>query len=101
MGRRAPAHVGEGIRTVLEASAPATLLASVQRIWESAVGEAIAAEATPVAERERVVTVACSSATWANELDLLGDQLLERLREELPAGAAPEGLRFTLGQDPA
>ncbi|MGH2956659.1 MAG: DciA family protein, partial [Solirubrobacterales bacterium] len=59
-----------------------------------------AAEAAPVAERDGVVTVACSSATWANELDLLSDQILARLRAELPSGAALEGLRFTLRRDP-
>jgi predicted nucleic acid-binding Zn ribbon protein len=100
MGRRAPAHVGEALRAALGAVEPATLLAAVQTAWAGAVGESIAAEANPVAERDAVVTVACSSATWANELDLLGDQILARLRAELPSDAALEGLRFTLRRDP-
>ncbi len=64
-------------------------------------GEAVAEQASPVAEREGRITVACRSATWAQELDLLQGELLERLNRALrdwtgeggkPAVAA---LRFT------
>jgi predicted nucleic acid-binding Zn ribbon protein len=78
--------------------APRTLLAAVQEAWPQALGETVAAEADPVSERNGVVTVACRSATWAQELDLLQTDLLERLRERLAAGAFAEGLhglRFT------
>jgi predicted nucleic acid-binding Zn ribbon protein len=36
-----------------------------------------------VSERDGVVTVACASAVWAQELDLLSERVLERLTEEL------------------
>ena len=60
--------------------------------------EAVAAEAEPVSERNGVVTVACRSATWAQELDLLQSELLERLRTGLAERGFEgdlEGLRFT------
>ena len=54
-----------------------------------------------MAERDGVVTIACRSATWAQELDLLQEELLERLNgalSEADRGAiAPpvRALRFT------
>jgi predicted nucleic acid-binding Zn ribbon protein len=63
--------------------APATLLAEVQRCWPQAAGEAFAAEAAPVAERGGVVTVACRSAVWAQELDLMSERVVERLNRAL------------------
>jgi predicted nucleic acid-binding Zn ribbon protein len=81
---------------------PATLLARVQASWRVAVGPALAASATPVAEREGMVTVACDSAVWAQELDLLAPDLVGRLNERLD-GAEPgrvERLRFVVGSVP-
>ena len=72
----------------------------MQSAWPEAVGEAIAREASPVAERDGVVTVACRSATWAQELDLLGGQILAQMTQNLPAGRHPEGVRFTASGDP-
>jgi predicted nucleic acid-binding Zn ribbon protein len=80
---------------------PATLLAAVQRVWRDAVGDAIAAEATPVGERDGVVTVACRSATWAQELDLLGGEIAAKVGSRLPPGTAFRGLRFHFGADRA
>ena len=98
--RRAPRPISQAVSTALEGVEPATLLAAVQRAWPAAVGEAIAREATPVAERDGVVTVACRSATWAQELDLLAGRIREQLRAELPQGPSLEGLRFTASGDP-
>jgi hypothetical protein len=42
-----------------------------------------------------VVTVACGSATWAQELDLLRERILAQIRAELPQPEALAGLRFT------
>ena len=39
--------------------------------------------AEPVAERDGVVTVACESAVWAQELDLLSERVIEALNEAL------------------
>ena len=84
---------------------PLTLLAAVQSAWPTAAGAGVAAEAEPVAERDGVVTVACRSATWAQELDLLGPELLGRLNEALSEAGQPprprapvRALRFTADQ---
>jgi predicted nucleic acid-binding Zn ribbon protein len=99
--RRAPRPLARAIGQALERAEPATLLAAVQSAWPVAVGEAIAREATPVGERGGVVTVACSSSAWAQELDLLGGRILARIRPELPSGIPLEGLRFIIASDPA
>jgi predicted nucleic acid-binding Zn ribbon protein len=72
--------------------APATVLAAVQRAWPEVVGAAIAAEAAPSAERRGVVTVSCSAAVWAQELDLMAPAILARLNGRL-GGAQIERLR--------
>lgn len=100
MGRRAPRPLGDALQAAIAPLTPATPLGAVQAVWADAVGETIAAEATPVAERDGVVTVACRSATWAQELDLLGAETLEKLRSELPAGVSVTGLRFRADGDP-
>ena len=100
MGRRAPRPLAAAVNVALERAEPATLLAAVQRAWPGAVGEAIASEASPVAERSGVVTVACRSSTWAEELDLLRDQILARLRADLDDPEGLAGLRFSASRNP-
>ncbi|HWF01985.1 MAG TPA: DUF721 domain-containing protein [Caulobacteraceae bacterium] len=65
--------------------APQTLLGDVQRVWATAVGPSIAAQAQPTAERGGVVTVSCVASVWAQELDLMAPQIIERLNAALPA----------------
>ena len=62
---------------------PATLLARVQSAWPDAVGDVVAAEAEPAAEREGVVTVACGSSLWASELELMGRELTASINASL------------------
>jgi predicted nucleic acid-binding Zn ribbon protein len=81
------------LRTALEQAAPKTPLATLQATWPAAVGERIAAVATPVSERSGEVTVRCTDSVWAQELDLIQGDLLERLRELL-GERAPRTLRF-------
>jgi predicted nucleic acid-binding Zn ribbon protein len=98
--RRAPRAIGEALRGAVESVEPATPLAAVQSAWAEAVGERIAAAASPVSERDGTITVACESATWAQELDLLEGQIASKLRARLPPGAAFERLRFQVGEIP-
>ena len=98
--RRAPRPLAEAVKAALGEAEPATVLASVQTVWADVVGDAIAAEASPVAERDGVVTVACDSATWAHELDLLSDQILAQLDAKLPSAAGLRELRFNAARDP-
>ncbi len=78
-------------------AAPATPLAAAQGVWAQVAGETVAAQSEPVAERAGVLTIACHSATWAQELDLMAPDLLGRLNEALvKTGSEPfERLRFT------
>ena len=94
--RSDPRPLGDVVGRVRAEAKPQTPLAEVQAVWDEAVGETIAREARPVAERDGVVTVACTGAAWAQELDLLGEDLLGRVREQL-AEAAPSGFRFVVG----
>lgn len=99
--RRTPRRLGSALAPATRRARPGTLLAAVQEVWPRIAGEALAAQATPVSERQGVVTVACKSGTWAQELDLLQSELLERLNPALaeldPEGARSpvSGLRFT------
>ena len=98
MSQGSPRSLGDALRGVRGALAPATLLGAVQEAWPTAAGDLVAEQADPVAEREGVVTIACRTATWAQELDLMQTELLGRLRGELAGGAFEEvleGLRFT------
>jgi len=95
--RRAPRQASEALRVVRDQAAPKTGLAAVQAAWTEALGERLAAVATPVSERAGTLTVECVAGVWAQELDLMQDQLLERLREVL-GERAPQALKFRVGR---
>jgi predicted nucleic acid-binding Zn ribbon protein len=99
--RRGPKPLGDALAAAVAPLAPATPLGAVQGLWAGAVGERVAAEAAPVAERDGVVTVTCRSSTWAQELDLLAGDVLGKLRAELPEGVEVTALRFTVENDSA
>ena len=96
MRRTAPRPVSAALDRFTAELAPATLLAEVQRVWPAAAGDAFAAASEPVSERAGVVTVACESAVWAQELDLLSERVLERLNGQLGRGRV-ERLRVRTG----
>jgi predicted nucleic acid-binding Zn ribbon protein len=95
--RRAPRPAGEAFRVARERVAPKTGLAAVQAAWSEALGERLAAVATPVSERAGTLTVECVDGVWAQELDLMQEQLLGRLREVL-GERAPQALKFRVGR---
>jgi len=94
MRRHAPRPLAEAIGALSTRLEPATPLAALQRVWPAVVGEVIAAEAHPTAARGGVVTVSCRSAVWAQELDLMALELVDRLNAEL-GGDAVSRLRVT------
>ena len=98
MGRRKPRPISAALSGVLEHAAPKTQLAAVQMAWPKAVGPAIDRVASPVSETDGVITVSCGSASWAEQLDLLQEELLGKLNDAL--GEAPEvaGLRFRVAE---
>jgi predicted nucleic acid-binding Zn ribbon protein len=95
--RRAPRPAGEAFRAARDRVAPKTGLAAVQAAWTEALGERLAAVATPVSERTGTLTVECTDGVWAQELDLMQDQLLDRLREVL-GERSPQALKFRVGR---
>lgn len=86
MRRSAPRPVAAALAQVTREAEPPALLARVQACWGEVVGAAIAAEAEPVGERAGVLTVRCRSAVWAQEIQLLGEDLLGRLNGALSGG---------------
>jgi predicted nucleic acid-binding Zn ribbon protein len=84
MPRRAPVRpFAPALERVADRLMPATLLAEVQRAWPRAAGKVLSTAAEPVAERDGVVTVACGSAVWAQELDLLSERVVAALNDHL------------------
>jgi predicted nucleic acid-binding Zn ribbon protein len=83
--RVGPRPLAAVLPSAVEDAAPAGLLARVQAAWAEAAGDVVAAEARPIAERAGTVTIACRSASWAQELELLAPDLLVRLNVVLGA----------------
>ena len=99
MRRAAPRPLAAVLGDYAREAAPATLLAAVQAQWAEVAGAVVAEEARPVSERSGTVTFSCSSGAWANELELLAPDLLERLNAAMEGapGTPVRGLRFRVG----
>ncbi len=75
-------------------------LAAVTAAWPAAVGEPVSRKAWPLRiARDGTLHVAVASATWANELALLQDDVLTSLRARL-GDTAPSAVRFAVGPIP-
>ena len=69
---------------------------AVADAWRGVVGPAVAEHTAPLRRsRAGVLTVACSSAAWAQELTMRRDELVARLAEAAP-DAGVTGLRFSV-----
>jgi predicted nucleic acid-binding Zn ribbon protein len=99
MKRLAPRALSTALEGVIRDVAPQTLLARVQAVWSEVAGVRLAAAAAPVSARDGVVTVACESGVWAQELDLLAPDLLGRLEGAL-GGRLVTRLRFVVRSEP-
>jgi predicted nucleic acid-binding Zn ribbon protein len=94
--RPAPRPLRLALARATGAAEPAGLLARVQSVWSEVAGAVIADQTEPVSERGGVVTIACGSAVWAQELELLGRDLEERLNSRLGPAGGVSGLRFRI-----
>jgi predicted nucleic acid-binding Zn ribbon protein len=90
MSRPAPRALSTALRDLTNGLAPASTLGRIQEVWESAAGSAIALAARPTAERNGVLTVTCEASVWAQELDLIADQLIASLNAALGAAEIRE-----------
>ncbi|MGA7397602.1 MAG: DUF721 domain-containing protein [Solirubrobacterales bacterium] len=88
-----PKPIGAALDRVLDSISPRTPLAEVQSAWPRAVGPQIAAVTRVTSEHDGVVTVECESSIWAQELEMMGPQLLKKLTSQM-SGPAPDLLRF-------
>ena len=95
--RAQPRAFGEVVAAARRRAAPETPLAAAQGAWGEAVGERIARESRPVAERDGRLTVECRTAVWAQELDLLQTEILGRLAGPLEPHRI-EALRFRVAE---
>jgi predicted nucleic acid-binding Zn ribbon protein len=95
--RSAPRPLKLALETVTRRSTPAGLLAQVQAAWPEVAGATIAAESEPLSEREGKVTISCTSATWAQELELLQGDLRSALNDRI-GGERVRELRFLVRQ---
>jgi hypothetical protein len=95
-----PQPIGGEVERELGRFGPAGAMAEIVRAWPDAVGESIARNAWPArVSRDGTLHVNTSSSAWAFELELLGADVLERLRNVL-GNDAPGGLRFAPGRLP-
>jgi predicted nucleic acid-binding Zn ribbon protein len=83
MSRLAPRPLSWALEQLTGALAPASTLARVQEVWQGVAGPALAAAARPTAERDGVLSVTCEASVWAQELDLMSVELIERLNAAL------------------
>jgi predicted nucleic acid-binding Zn ribbon protein len=80
--RHGPRPVSFALEQLADQLEPPTPLAAVQRAWPRAAG-AFANVSEPVSERDGVVVIACDSAVWAQELDLMSEVVVAKLNEAL------------------
>ena len=92
MRRTQPRRLSHAVAALADRLSPQTTLAEIQRVWPAAVGEVVAAQAEPTGERDGVLTVTCASAVWAQELDLVGPELVGRINAAL-GGESVRSLR--------
>ena len=70
------------------------------RLWNEAVGEQIARNASPVLVRGDVLHVNVSSSVWVQQLQFLRDIMLEKINANL-RGRKIKDIRFKIGPLPA
>jgi predicted nucleic acid-binding Zn ribbon protein len=95
-------RIGDQIERELarSGSRDAIPLTAITASWPDVAGDAVARNAWPLRlGRDGTLHVATSSSTWAHELDLLQEPLLDGLRAKL-GESAPTRLRFAAGPVP-
>ncbi len=83
MRRRAPRPLSLAIESLAREVAPATPIARIQQAWAPAVGELVAANATPLRERGGVLTVYCPQSVWAQEMALMAAEIAAKVNAAL------------------
>jgi predicted nucleic acid-binding Zn ribbon protein len=88
--RSGPRDLGSALDRIVARVEPQTPLSRLQRVWPQVAGEGVAPHAKPTAmSADGVVTITCEAAVWAQEVDLLSYELVQRLNVVL----GPETVR--------
>ena len=95
--RDKPAALGSLLASSREAAARYAGTAIDREQWRRIVGERIAARTEPGAKRGRELTVNVASASWAQELSLLVNEIVVRIRA---AGFLVDTVRFRVKEVP-
>ncbi len=82
--RREPARIEGVVDTCLDRVLGTPGASVIWKVWDDAVGAAIARRAEPMRLRGRTLVVAVSSAPWMQELTLLKRNIVAALNERLP-----------------
>ena len=91
IGKRTPSLLSQVLGGARKYAAAAGNVAVDGETWQRLMGPRIAQRARPGAVHNGVLTVRVASAVWAQELSLLSDDILQRLRK---AGLELRALRF-------
>ncbi len=81
--RSAPRPISIALESLQRSVAPSTPLARIQQAWPVAVGAVVAANASPLRERNGTLTVYCPQAVWAQEVSLMAAEVTANLNREL------------------
>ncbi len=79
-------HIGEVLERFKSDNAPDTRIAAIQELWQSVVGSVLAERCRPLYEREGIVRIGCSSSVWAQELDLMSNEIVDGLNRRIDGG---------------
>ncbi|GAB4279663.1 MAG: hypothetical protein Kow0056_13130 [Coriobacteriia bacterium] len=71
----------------------------IESVWPEVAGKAIADKTKSLRFKDERLTVVVASAAWANELSLMGPELVRRLNDTLGETVVRE-IRFFAGPDP-
>jgi predicted nucleic acid-binding Zn ribbon protein len=80
-----PVRLGEILAPALERMGPKSVWteAKLRKLWKDAVGEQVAANASVLRLRGKVLDVEVSSDSWATELTYLSPAVIEKLNAKL------------------
>ncbi len=94
---RGPLRIGGVIRHLAQRKGWGRLKAyRVWQVWEEAVGETVARNATPYSLRRGTLTVICSGPQWMHQLHMLKEMIRERLNEAVGREIVKD-IRFRAG----
>lgn len=95
--RRAPQPLANAVAGIADALSPATPLARIQRSWPNvAKALPVAEEASPSAFHDGVLTLTCTAAVYAQELQLMTTDVVSAVNGALGEGLV-SGLRVRSG----